>query len=188
MARVTRVSRFLWAAMVVVSTFAVAQTSDESSVALGKLNYFVGTWTLEVHMKISPFASRTFFGTEHNEWMPGGSLLVSRQEGEAAPASGGLAVIAYNTQEKTYTYHVVKETGEAEDLKGTFEADIWTWTSSPAAGNEKRHSRLTIQEISPTSYSLKFETSPEGHDWSTVMEGKAVKFATRTRQDVAFLR
>jgi hypothetical protein len=186
MARVTRVSRVLLAAIVAASTFAVAQTSD--SVALGKLNYFVGTWTLEVHMKISPFASRAFFGTEHNEWMPGGSLLVSRQDGEAAPASGGLAVMAYNTEEKTYTYHVVKETGEAEDLKGTFEADTWTWTSSPAAGKQTRHSRLTIQEISPTSYSLKFETSPEGHDWSTVMEGKAVKFATRARQDIAFLR
>jgi len=187
MARLTRVSQILLAAMV-VSSFAAAQTTETSSVALEKLNYFVGTWTLEVHMKISPFGSRAFFGVEHNEWMPGGFLLVSRQDGETAAASAGLAVMAYNTQEKSYTYHVVKDAGEAEDLSGSFVGDTWTWTSSPAAGKQALQSRLVVQEISPTSYTLKFETSPEGRDWSTVMEGKAVKVATRTRQDVAFLR
>jgi len=114
-------------------------------------------------------------------------LLVSRQDGETAAASAGLAVMAYNTQEKSYTYHVVKDTGEAEDLRGSLAGDTWTWTSSPAA-KQAPESRLIVQEISPTSYTLKFETSREGRDWSTVMEGKAVKVATRTRQDVAFLR
>jgi hypothetical protein len=118
MARLTRVSAVLLVAMVVASSFSVAQTTETTVAALGKLNYFVGTWRTEVHVKISPF--RAFFGTEHNEWMPGGSLLVSRPDGEAAPASGGLAVMAFNTQEKTYTYHVVKDTGEAGDLRGTF--------------------------------------------------------------------
>jgi len=187
MARLTRVYAVLLAAMV-VSGFAAAQTAENSSAALGKLSYFVGTWSLEVHMKISPFASRAFFGTEHNEWMPGGFLLISRQEGEAAPASGGLAIMAYNTQEKAYTYHVVKDTGEVEDLRGSFVGGTWTWTSPPAPGIETSQSRLTIQEISPTSYNFKFETSPQGRDWSTVMEGKAVKVATHARQDIAFLR
>jgi hypothetical protein len=99
MARLTRVSRILLAVMV-VSSFAAAQTTENSSAALERLNYFVGTWTLEVHMKISPFGSRAFFGMEHNEWMPGGFLLVSRQDGETAAASAGLAVMAYNTQEE----------------------------------------------------------------------------------------
>ena len=188
MARLSRVSEVLLAAMIVASGIAVAQTSEKSASALEKLNYFVGTWSLEVHMKISPFGSRAFFGTEHNEWMPGGFLLVSRQDGEAATGAGGLAVIAYNTQEKLYTYRVVKDTGEVEDLRGAFEGNTWTWTSLPATGKQTPQSRLIVREISPTSYSLEFETSPEGRDWSTVMEGKAVKAATRNRQDVAFLR
>jgi hypothetical protein len=174
----------------IVSSFMAAQTSSETgkSAAAEKLNYFVGTWRLEVHMKIGPLGSRTFFGTEHNEWMPGGFLLVSRQDGETAPASGGLAVMAYSPQEKTYTYRVVKDTGDTEDLRGTLEDHTWTWTSLPGPGKQGQQSRFIVQEISPTSYSLKFETAEEGHDWSTVMEGNAAKILTHARQDVAFLR
>lgn len=188
MARLTRVSEVLLAAVVVFSGIAVAQTTEKSASALEKLNYFVGTWSLEVHMKVSPFGFRAFFGTEHNEWMPGGFLLVSRQDGETSAGASGLAVMAYNTQEKLYTYHVVKDTGEVEDLRGTFDGSTWTWRSPAATGKQTPQSRLIVREISPTSYSLEFETSPEGRDWSTVMEGKAVKVTTRTRQDVAFLR
>lgn len=190
MARLARVSAVLLAT-VVGASFAVAQTrsaSEQSSAALGRLNYFAGTWRLEVHMKISPFGSRAFVGTEQNEWERGGSLLVSRQEGEAAPVSGGLAVMAYNAQEKAYTYHVMRDTGEAEDLRGTLEDHTWTWMSYSASADRGPRTRFIVQEISPTSYSLKFETSSEGRDWSTVMEGKAVKVVTNAHQDVAFLR
>jgi len=188
MARLTRVSGVLLAAVIVASGMAVAQATEKSAGALEKLNYFVGTWSLEVHMKISTFGSRAFFGTEHNEWMPGGFLLVSRQDAETAAGAGGLAVIAYNTQEKLYTYRVVKDTGDTEDLRGTLEDHTWTWTSLPGPGKQGQQSRFIVQEISPTSYSLKFETAEEGHDWSTVMEGNAAKIVTHARQDVAFLR
>jgi Protein of unknown function (DUF1579) len=189
MAHLARVSAVLLLA-IGVSGFTVAQTTSaaETSRAAEKLNYFVGTWRLEVHMKIGPLGSRAFVGTEHNEWMPGGLLLVSRQEGETAVASEGLAVLAYNTEEKAYTYHVVKDTGETEDLRGTLEDHTWTWTSFLTAGKQGPQSRLIVQEISPTTYRLKFETAPEGRDWSTVVEGNAVKILTHARQDIAFLR
>ncbi|HXW91633.1 MAG TPA: hypothetical protein VEK33_13875 [Terriglobales bacterium] len=190
MARLARISAVLFLT-VVGASLAVAQTtsrSEQSGSALGKLNYFAGTWRLEVHMKMSPLGSRAFFGTEHNEWERGGSLLVSRQEGLPAEGSGGLAVMAYNPQEKAYTYHVVKDTGEAEDLRGMLEDHTWTWMSDSASGNQVPRTRFIVQEISPTSYSLKFETSSEGRDWSTVMEGKAVKVLKNAHQDVAFLR
>jgi hypothetical protein len=190
MAHLTRVSSVLLLAIGVVSSVTVAQTisATEKSSAAEKLNYFVGTWRLEVQMKIGALGSRAFFGTEHNEWMPGGLLLVSRQDGDTAVATGGLAVLAYNTQEKAYTYHVVKDTGETEDLSGTLEDRTWTWTSLTTTGKQVPQSRLIVQEISPTTYRLKFETSTEGRDWSTVMEGNAVKILTHARQDIAFLR
>ena len=163
-------------------------SATEKSRAAEKLNYFAGTWRLEVQMKIGPLGSRAFVGTEHNEWMPGGLLLLSRQDGETAVASRGLAVLGYSAEEKAYTYHVVKDTGETEDLKGTLEDHTWTWTSFATAGKPGPRSRLMIEEISPTSYRLKFETAPEGRDWSTVMDGNAVKILPHARQDVAFLR
>jgi hypothetical protein len=183
----TRVSAIAVAAIVVGASLAGAQTPSEiqkPGPAQQKLNYFAGTWRLEVHMKASPFGPRAFFATEHNEWMPGGLLLVSRQEGET-PAVGGLAVMGYNTQEKAYTYHVVKSTGEVEDLKGTLEDHTWTWTGD---GSGAAKTRLTIKEVSPVSYALKLETASEGRDWSTVMEGRATKALADARQDVAYRR
>lgn len=189
MANLVKVSAVLVVAIGMVSSTA-AQTisASEKSGAAEKLNYFAGSWALEVHMKIGPFGSRTFFGTEQNEWMPGGLLLVSRQGGETAVPSAGLAVLAYNAQAKAYTYHMVKDTGDTEELRGTLEDHTWTWTSFMTPGKQGPQSRFIVQEISPTAYSLKFETSQEGRDWSTVMEGNAAKILRRARQDVAFLR
>jgi hypothetical protein len=186
----TRVSAVVLAAIVVGASLAGAQTPSEiqkPGPAQEKLNYFAGTWRLEVHMKASPFGPRAFFATEHNEWMPGGLLLVSRQEGETAVAAGGLAVMGYNTQEKAYTYHVVKSTGEIEDLKGTLEGHTWTWTGDGTTGSALK-TRLTIKEVSAVSYALKLETASEGRDWSTVMEGRATKALADARQDVAYRR
>jgi len=190
MAHLARVSAILLLTIGGLSSFTMGQTPSPSHTSRDaeKLNYFVGTWRLEVHMKIGPLGSRAFFGTEHNEWMPGGLLLVSRQDGEPPVASQGLAVLAYNAEQKAYTYHVVKDTGETEDLRGTLADHTWTWTSLPMAGKPGPQSRLIVEELSPTSYRLKFETAPEGRDWSTVMDGNAVKILTHARQDVAFLR
>lgn len=188
-----RASVALVTTVFLVSASLLAQTSskiEKSSSARDRLNYFVGTWRMEVQIKASPFGPRTFFATEQNDWMPGRLLLISRQEGEAAAAIDGLVVMGYNPEEKAYTYHVVKSTGELEDLKGTLEGNTWTWTSDGTTGNGAVRTRLTIQEASSASYTLKFETASEGRAWSTVMEGKVTKALTdaQARQDVAYRR
>jgi len=35
--------------------------------------------------------------------------------------------------------------------------------------------RYIVKQLSPTSYTFKFEMAPEGGDFATVMEGKASK-------------
>ena len=35
--------------------------------------------------------------------------------------------------------------------------------------------RFTVKESSPTSYTFKFEMAPDTGDFSTIMEGKAIK-------------
>jgi hypothetical protein len=35
--------------------------------------------------------------------------------------------------------------------------------------------RFTMKVLSPTSYTMKFELSPDGKDWNVAMEGKATK-------------
>lgn len=178
--------------LVIGTSLLFAQTSseiDQPGLAYEKLNYFAGTWTLELHIKNSPFGSRVFFATEHNEWMPASSLLLSRQEGDGTVPFGGLTVLAYNAKAKTYTYHVVTNTGEVQDLRGTVDGNTWSWTSdATASGGNAQKVRLIITELSSESYGLKFETSASGQDWCTVIEGEAHRAAGYPRQDVAFRR
>jgi hypothetical protein len=47
--------------------------------------------------------------------------------------------------------------------------------SNEKMGGKVMRGRFTVKELSPTSYTFKFEMAPEGGDWATIMEGKATK-------------
>lgn len=97
--------------------------------------------------------------------------------------------MAYVSVEKVYTYHVVKSNGETVCLRGKLDGDTWIWTSESTVQNRAaRKGRLVVKELSPTSYTVKFETAGSEHDWSTILEGKATKIIPHAHQDVAFLR
>ena len=142
-----------------------------------KLQYFAGTWSMDGDMKPSPFGpGGKFSGTEHNEWMDGGFFLLSHSDVSMSTGKAtGLAVFGYNSEEKTYTYHAFNSMGEAESAKATIDGDTWTWTNEEKMGGKLMRGRLTVNTLSPTSYTFKFEMQPEGADWSTAMEGKATK-------------
>jgi hypothetical protein len=46
------------------------------------------------------------------------------------------------------------------------------WLSETQIGAEKMKARLTLTLISPTAYTFKFETSPDGVTWKTALEGR----------------
>ena len=142
-----------------------------------RMGYFVGHWTGEADVKASPFgpAGKSTF-TEHNEWFPGGFFLVMHAVEKGPMGEGkGLAVLGYNAEEKVYTHHAFNSMGMAESAKGTVQGDTWTWTSEAKMGGKPVKSRFIIKELSPTSYSFKWETSADGRAWSTIMEGKSTK-------------
>lgn len=142
-----------------------------------RLGYFGGNWTVEAEMKPSPFGpGGKITSKDHNEWMPGGFFLVSHSEFKGSMGEGTeLSVMGYNSDEKVYTYHAFNSMGEAEASNGTVDGDTWTWTSNEKMGGKPMKGRFTIKELSSTSYTFRFETAPEGGDWSTIMEGKATK-------------
>ena len=144
---------------------------------LKRVNYFVGTWTTEADMKPSPYGpGGKFTGTDHAAWMEGGFFLVTHSDFKSPMGPGTeLSVIGYNTEEKVYTYDAYNSMGEADHSKGTVAGDTWTWTSDEKMGGKEIKGRFIIQELSPTSYSFKFEMQPEGGEWSTIMEGKSTK-------------
>lgn len=145
---------------------------------LSKAEYFVGTWNSEGEMKPGPMGpGGKMTMTERNKWMDGGFFLTMHSEFKSATmgSGSGMAYMGYDADKKVYTYDEFNSMGEAEHSTGTVDGDTWTWTSDEHMGGNTMKGRFTIKTLSPTSYTFKFEMSPDGNSWSTMMDGKATK-------------
>ncbi len=131
---------------------------------LKKLDYFLGTWTSEGDAKPGPMGPGGKFSTSGNgKWMDGGFFLVIQSDFKS------------NADEKVYTYDEFNTMGENVHSKGTVDGDTWSWTNDMKMGPQTMKGRYSMKILSPTSYTYKFEMSPDGTKWDTVMEGKATK-------------
>ncbi len=144
---------------------------------LKKLDYFAGTWTTEGDMKPGPMGpGGKFSGTDHIQWMEGGFFLVTHSEFKGVMGSGTeTSYMGYDTNDKVYTYDSFNSMGESDHSKGNVDGDTWTWANQEKMGGQTMHGRFTVKVLSPTSYNFKFEMSPDGTTWNTVMEGKGTK-------------
>lgn len=143
-----------------------------------KLSYFVGTWKSEGDMKENPWGmpAGKFTGTDKCEWFTGGYQVVCHSTGKGPMGNmHGLGIIAYNSEDKAYSYYGIDNMGFAEGSKGKVEGDTWTYTAESKMGGKTYHGRYTINASSPDSYTFKYESSEDGTKWSTIMEGKATK-------------
>jgi hypothetical protein len=80
--------------------------------------------------------------------------------------------MGYDSNEKIYTYDSFNSLGEADHAKGHVDGDTWIWQSETRMGPQTIKGRLTIKVLSATAYDFKFETSPDGTTWNTLLEGK----------------
>jgi hypothetical protein len=145
---------------------------------LKKVEYFAGTWKSEGDMKPGPMGpGGKITMTEHNQWMDGGFFLTMHSEFKtAAMGSGsGMAYMGYDAGKKVYTYDEFNSMGEFQHSTGTVDSDTWTWIGEQHLGGSTRKTRFIIKTLSPTSYTFKFQISPDGNHWSTMMDGKATK-------------
>jgi Protein of unknown function (DUF1579) len=141
------------------------------------LDYFNGNWTLDGDLKPGPMGpGGKMTETEQNKWMDGGFFLLSHIDFKSSMGNGtGISVMGFDPNTKMYTYDEYNSAGEAEHAAGTFDGTTWTWLSDENMGGQKMKGRFTIKEISPTSYTFKFEIAPAGGDFATIMDGKATK-------------
>jgi hypothetical protein len=154
-----------------------SQTSEVSS-AEKRLLYFVGTWTITGEMNASPFGpAGKLTGTHRNEWVPGDHSLVSHwDEQRPSGTDRNDGIYRYDSGRGVYTYHGQESTGEAEDSTGSVDGDTWTWTSTPTPeGGKAMKGRFSVRETSPDSYDFRFEIAAQDADWTTVMQGTAVR-------------
>ena len=141
---------------------------------LKKLDYFAGTWIVEGEIKpgfMGPGGK--FTGTNRVQWMDGAFFLMTHSEFNGAFGKGSeTSYMGYDSNEKMYTYDSFNSLGEADHAKGNVDGDTWIWQSETRMGPQSIKGRLTIKVLSATAYDFKFETSPDGTTWNTLLEGK----------------
>jgi hypothetical protein len=143
-----------------------------------KLSYFVGTWKSEGDLKENPFGMPPgkFASTDKCEWFAGGYSVVCHSTGKGTMgAMHSLGILAYNTEDKVYTYYGIDNMGMAGLSKGKVDGNNWVYTSEEKMGGKSFHGRYSMETSSPDSYSFKYETSEDGQKWTAVMEGKSTK-------------
>jgi hypothetical protein len=144
-----------------------------------KLGYFVGKWTAEGETKPNPFMpGGKFTNNDSCEWFDGGFAVICRSQGKGPMGpTKGLGIMGYNAEESVYTYYGVDNSPMvmASVPKGTVQGDTWVYDDEAKMGGKTVKSRYTIREISPKSYSFKWEVQGDDGAWQAVMEGKSTK-------------
>ena len=142
-----------------------------------RMGYFVGTWTGEAESKASPFGpAGKSSSTQTCEWYNGGFALVCNDTGSAGPVQWkGTSLMAYDPETKMYRYSSVNNMGESDQATGTVKGKVWTWTSEGKKGGKPFKGVFTITEVSPTSYTYKWDASFGGGPVETLMSGKNTK-------------
>jgi len=141
-----------------------------------RLKYFVGEWKTEGDMKASPMGpGGKFSSTDHN-MMLGDFFLVLHSDGTSPMGKAkSVAFISFDPKDKMYAYDGYDSMGMHEMSKGNVSGDTWTYTSDEDMGGKVMHGRFTLKEVSPTSYTMKYDMSEDGKTWNTFMEGTATK-------------
>jgi hypothetical protein len=144
---------------------------------LKKLDFLTGDWTAEGTAMAGSAGTSKWNMNTHAEWLEGNYFLVEHSHGDLGPAGKitELAVMGYDRDRKVYTYNVFSSAGQAESATGSIDGDTWTWLSDEHMNGTTFKGRYTMKVLSPTSYTMKFELSQDGVNWSTAMEGKATK-------------
>lgn len=173
--------RGLLAAVVLLASTAAAeaQAPPKPTAEHQKLGYYVGKWKGDGELKANPFMpAGKYTSSDECDWFQGGFAIVCRSESKGpAGEMKGLGIMGYNTEEKVYTYYGLDSSGmvSASVAKGTIEGDTWTYTDEAKFGGKLIKGRYTIKQLSPTSYTFKWEMQGDDGKWMALMEGTTTK-------------
>jgi len=139
-----------------------------------KLEYFLGTWTVEGEIKANEFvpAGKTV-STETCTLGPGGFYVESRAEGGQLPTR--LAIMAYDSHAKVYTSYYANSVGLVGTATGSVNGNTWTWMEEDKFAGNAIQGRTTVTMSSPTQYTMKYEMADGKGGYTTLVEGKATK-------------
>ena len=143
-----------------------------------RLGYFVGTWSSKGEVKPKPFMpAGTMTSSDTCEWFEGKFAVVCRYEG-AGPMgpTKGLGIMSYSAEEKVYLHYGFDSGPMAMATlpRGTVQGGAWVYVDESEMGGKIVKSRYSMNELSPTAYTFKWEMLGEG-GWQTIVEGKTTK-------------
>jgi Protein of unknown function (DUF1579) len=144
-----------------------------------RLGYFVGEWTSEGEMKPGPMGpGGKMTSSDTCEWYDGRFSVICRSEGTSPMGPNkNLGILGYSAEEKVYTYYGVDNSGMTMTSvpKGAVQGDTWTYLDESMMGGQKVKSRVTIKELSPTSYTFTMELQGADGKWTPMMESRNTK-------------
>src|SRR6478735_10953278 len=144
-----------------------------------RLGYFVGKWTGEGEIKPGPMGpGGKFTSSDDCAWFEGHFSVVCHSESKMPTgASKSIGILGYSGEEKVYTYYGVDNTNMtmASVPKGTVHGNTWTYNDESMMGGKKVKTRVTIKELSPTSYSFLMEAQGPDGKWAPMMESTNTK-------------
>jgi hypothetical protein len=137
-----------------------------------RLEKFVGSWNGDERMLPSPWdpAGGMAIGRVRNARALDGFAVVQdyEQERDGRVTFRGHGVFWWDSQSNACVLHWFDSMGQApNEFRGTFEADVLTLVSRSPQGQ----SRSTWDFSQPGRYEHRLEMSPDGAQWTTLMEG-----------------
>jgi hypothetical protein len=158
---------------------AQAQEAPKPGPEHKRLGFFVGKWNAEGEIKPGPMGpGGKMTSVDNCEWFEGRFSVICRYEGTGPTGpTKGIGILGYNTEEKVYTYYGIDNSNMtmATVPKGTVRGDTWTYTDEATYGGQKVKSRVTIKELSPTSYTFRLEGQGSDGKWSPMVESRNTK-------------
>lgn len=144
-----------------------------------RLKYFVGHWTTEGEMKPGAMGpGGKFTQTSKCDWFEGRFTVVCDTEGNSPLGpSKGIDILGYSSEEKTYTYYGVDNSGMTMTTvpRGTVQGETWTYNDEGMMGGKKVKTRVIIKEFPPSAYTFKLDMQAADGKWTTIMESKSTK-------------
>ena len=142
-----------------------------------KMSYFLGKWHSTATLKPGPWGpGGPVNGDDECSLMQGGFFVVCKSEGSGPMGKmSGIGIMGYDAAKKSYTWNGFNSMGENESAQGTVAGKVWTYNGQNMMGGKALKTRYTMTEASPSSYDFKAESSEDGSNWTTIMEGHVTK-------------
>jgi hypothetical protein len=147
-----------------------------------KLNYFAAPWTSDGTQSPGPNGpGGPTQGREMCRWMPGKFFLGCMMESKSASGvmTQAEGMLGWDAEKKVYRSWIFDNSGRYEAATGTVKDDTWTWLGEAHSGDKTVQTRLVFSDTKPESYSVSYETSPDGKSWTLVWNGKYTKLTPR---------